>query len=247
MRRLALLVATALLIAAPDPATAQSDATRVYMMYFKVDFDDVPAWVDNYRRHEVPLLDSLVEEGTLLAYDLWVHDTGGEYNLRYNYVMPNWAAIGDFWDAYYARMGGDDMQTWLAMVQDHADEIWQISDSNIPAGRDPSPIIYESIFHVDYGGQGEWQADFAAHGRPALERAMEEGLIDAWAELHHDTGGSGNVRYVYWMDSWDAIDDALSGIGETRQELGQTVETGALIRAHSDDIWRTVPRGNGNQ
>jgi hypothetical protein len=242
MRRLvlSLLLLPALLLGAPNPATAQSDSPQVYMLYLTVDFADLPTWIENYQENEVPLLDSLVEEGTLMAYDLWVHDTGGGYNVRYNYVTPNWAAIGDFWDGYFARSGADEVEEWMSMVRDHQDEIWIIKDSNIPQGRSPSPVIYESSFHVAYSEQEAWGEDFAAHGKPALERAMEEGLIDAWAELVHNTGGVDNVRYIYWMESWDAIDDAVARIGEVRVELGQTMESARMIRGHSDNVWRAV-------
>lgn len=244
MRRLALLVAVVPLLFAPAPSAAQSDNPRVYMMYFKVDIPDIPKWIENYQQHERPVLDSLVANGTLLAYDFWGHDTGGEYNLRYNFVVANWDGIDDFMNAYYGAVGPDIVQEWLSMVRDHMDEIWVVSDSDIPDGGSSGPVIYESSFQIDYGRQAQWEADFKEYGRPALERAMEEGLIRAWAELHHDTGGPWNVKYVYWLNSWDAADDAMARMGEIRAEQGQDMKSAQLIRRHADNVWRSVPRSN---
>lgn len=244
MRRLALLLATVSLLLAPNPTVAQSDSPRVYMMFFQVDFPDIPAWIEIHRQHEVPILDSLVEEGTLLAYDLWVHDTGGEYNVRYNFVAPNWDALGDFQEALYQRMDPGVWEKWFSMIRKHTDEIWAISASDIPEGGSMSPVVYESSFFVDFARQAEWNADFETYGRPALERAKDEGLIGAWAELHHDTGGPWNVKYVYWLDSWDAADDAFARMGEIQKELGRDPESGRMIRGHVDDVWRTVTGSN---
>lgn len=242
MRPLVLLLAAALLLVAPPRLAAQSDAPRVYEMYFQVGFADVPAWIEAHRQREVPLLDSLVAEGTLNGYAFWLHDTGGEYNVRYNFVVANWNGLGALFDAYYARLGADGMEEWLAMVDRHVDQIWMINDGNIPAAVADAPVVYESSFEIDSGQQAQWNEDFAAHGKPALERAMEEGLITGWAELHHDTGGPSTVKYVYWLDSWDATDDAMARIAEIRTELGQEMESGRMIRSHSDNVWRTLPR-----
>jgi len=245
MRRLVPLLALAAALLAPSQTAAQSDQPRVYMMYFTVDLPDIPKWIESYQRHEVPLLDSLKEEGRLLAYDVWVHDTGGQYNLKYNLVLPNWGAIGDFMDAYFARLEPASVGEWLSMIQQHTDEIWVLGDSHIPEGRSDSPIMYESSFHIDYGKQGQWGADFEKYGKPALERAMEDGPLLAWASLHHDTGGPWNVKYVYWLEDWDQVDDLLRMLGEARREMGMDAESARTIRAHADDIWRAVPR-SGN-
>ncbi len=245
MRRLVPILVLASALLAPPPAVAQSDQPRVYMMYFTVDIPDIPKWIDNYQRKEVPLLDSLKEEGRLMAYDVWVHDTGGEYNLKYNFVLSNWNAIGDFMDAYYSRLDPDAVTEWLSTMREHTDEIWMLGDSHIPEGGSDSPVMYESSFHIDWSKQGEWGADFMKNGKPALERAMDGGPLVAWASLHHDTGGPWNVKYVYWVESWDQIDDLLMMLGEARQQSGMDVESLRAVRAHADNVWRSVPR-SGN-
>lgn len=242
MRHLAPILLLAFALLAPRPVVAQSDQTRVYMMYFTVDIPDIPKWIENYQRHEVPLLDSLREEGRLMAYDVWVHDTGGQYNLKYNFVLSNWNAIGDFMDAYYARLDRTAVAEWFSMMREHTDEIWMIGDSHIPEGGSDSPVMYESSFFIDWAKQGQWGADFQKSGKPALEDAMQNGPLVAWAALHHDTGGPWNVKYVYWLESWDQIDDLLAMLGEARREAGIDMESARAIHSHADDVWRSVPR-----
>lgn len=240
-QRLIISLTAVLLLLASGPAAAQSDAPRVYTMFFQIDSPDTPAWLELHEQYEVPLLDSLVAEGALLSYDLWMHNTGGRYNLRYNFLTPSWNAIGDFQDAYYERLASGVWPQFLSMVREHTDEIWRVGDSYGPEGGKPaSPFVYESSYHVDYGRQAEWAADFDRYGKPALERAVEEGLIEGWAEMHHDTGGPWNVKLVYWLESWDAMDEALIRLAEIRTELGEGMESGRTIRRHADEIWLTT-------
>lgn len=245
MRRLVLLLLPLLMLFAPNPATAQTDVPRVYMMYFQVDLEDLPKWIENYEQHERPLLDSLEAEGALMNHDFWLHNTGGEYNVRYNFVVRSWGAIEDFLNAYYPRVDPGIAEEWSSMIVQHTDEIWRIGDTNIPDGGSDSPIIYESSSLVDYGEMEQYVAGFETYGKPALDRAVEEGLLQGWAELRHDTGGPWNVRMIYWLDSWDAADDALMRVGEIRQELGEDWEGGPMIRSHADNVWQSVPR-SGN-
>ena len=42
------LLLTVLAVTGASPTAAQSDRARLYEMYFKIDFTDVPAWVEFY-------------------------------------------------------------------------------------------------------------------------------------------------------------------------------------------------------
>ena len=224
MRRsiLALLLFALAALVAPNPTAAQSsDQPRVYEMYFKIDFPDVPTWVEFYQTHEVPVLEALVDEGILRDFDLWIHDTGGEFNVRYNIVAPNWDAIGDFVDAYYSRLDMEAMQEVVALAREHVDQIWAIGPNSFPEGwREESSLVYESAYELDPAGAEEWNAEFLEYGQPALERAVEEGHIQAWAALGHDTGGPYNAKFVYWLEEWDQTDDALAFLAEARDGDG---------------------------
>lgn len=252
MRRLIPTLPTLLLLwFAPNPAAAQSeepptapsDQPRVYEMYFQVDATDLPAWVEFHRTQEEPVLRSLVEDGILGGYQLWIHDTGGEHNVRYNLLAPNWDALGDFVDAYYARMDPEALGGAMSMVREHVDEIWSVGARSFPPGwMDETALVYEAAFQLDFAAGPQWNADFARYTRPALERAVEEGVIKAWVALGHDTGGPYHAKYLYYLEDWDQADDALAFVNEVRVELGMTAESMEGLRGHRDDVWRLLPR-----
>lgn len=242
MRRFALIFTLAALVFAPTPVVAQSDAPRVYSAFFKVDFPDIAAWIENYQQTEVPIYDALVEEGILTDYGLWVHDTGGEYNLRMNLVTENWDALGDFWDAYFERLPAGVMEEGGAMIRKHTDEIWVVATPPV-AGGGGGAFIYESAWHIAYDQLEAYDANFEEYAAPVLEQAVEDGLITGWAKLAHDTGGPWNVELLYWMDSWDNADDLIARLTANRE--GMDPELMRSARAHEDHVWRSVPRTPG--
>lgn len=253
MRRLTstLLFLPLLAWLAPNPAVAQSeesptppsDQLRVYEMYFKVDVTDLPAWVEFHQTHEAPVLKTLVEERILGGYQVWLHDTGGEYNVRYNLLTPNWDAIGDFVDAYYSRMDPAALEGAMSMVREHVDQIWVVGGRGFPPGwAEETSLVYEAAFQLDFAAGSQWNDDFVQYTRPALERAVEEGVIKAWVALGHDTGGPHNAKYLYYLEDWDQVDDALAFLNEVRVELGMTAESMAGLRGHTDEVWRLLPR-----
>lgn len=245
MRLAALPVLLAATLLAPGVAHAQPDVPRVYMMNIKVDYADVPAWIEYHQKHEAAVLQALVDDGTLLAFDFWAHDTGGESNLRYNFVVPTFGAVAEVGAAFGQRADSATLAAFMAAVgtvREMTDEIWYIRDSNIPDGRSPSPYIYEMSFQVEPAAREQWKASFAKYQRPALERAMQEGLISAWAELEHSIGGPWNMRYVYWLKSWDSADDLFEFLDRTAQELGATMEGSDRVHGHTDVIWKPVGR-----
>jgi hypothetical protein len=243
MRRSALLLTLSAALLAPSSTAAQSsDVPMVYTQYIKTDFSDMPAWIEYHQQHEVPVLEALVDEGILLSFGLWAHDTGGEHNLRYNYVVPNLNGVTRAGAAYITRVDSAAFRSAMSMIREMTDELWIIGDGTIPDGSSPAPFVYESIFQVEPAGIEQWNADFQKFGRPGLERAMDEGLISAWAKLDHAIGGPWNIKQIYWLTSWDARDEFSALMGRTAQELGATTGGTATVRGHTDVIWSPVPR-----
>jgi hypothetical protein len=197
MRRFALVLTFSAALLAPSPMAAQADAPMVYTQYIKTDFSDMPAWIEYHRQHEVPVLEALVDEGLLLSFGLWAHDTGGEHNLRYNYVVPDLEGVARAGAAYVARVDSAAFRSAISMIREMTDEVWVIGDGNMPDGGSPAPFVYESLFQVELAGLDQWNAEFEKYQRPALERAMAEGLISAWAKLDHAIGGPWNSKQIY--------------------------------------------------
>lgn len=238
MRRLALFLALVGTLCAPSLAIAQTDSPRVYIAYFKVDFTDLPAWIENYQEVETPILDGMVEEGILNGFGLTVHDTGGEYNLRMVLLTPDWGSIQDFWTAYYARMPEDAQASGGSMIRKHTDEIWVMTEQE--GGNAEQSLVYESAWSIAFDQLEQWNADFDRYSRPALQRAMDEGLISGWAKLDHDTGGPWNVKLIYWPTDWDTIDELIAMLVAGGEQMDPEAMRAAL--GHEDHIWRMVPR-----
>jgi hypothetical protein len=247
MRRATLVVIGAVLLLATQ-VSAQGNVPRVHTLNVTVDPADLPAWLDHYQQYDVPALTALVEDGDLLAFDMWVHHTGGKHSLRYNYVVPDFGAVAEIGGRYMQRLapgGAASFGSLMSTMQEMSDGIWYIGDSNLPDDRPESPYVYESALQIEPASLEQWKADFERYSRPGLERAMEEGLITAWARLDHSIGGPWNSKTVFWLDSWDAIDDVLELLGETASELGAPMAGSAAVRDHTDMIWRLIPQ-SGN-
>lgn len=241
MRRLALLIPLLALGLPSQPLVAQSDAPRLYMSYFKVDFPDMPAWIESYQQHDVPLLEEMQEEGLITGFGLWAHDTGGEYNFVSVVATANWDSLGDFYDGYFARMPADALAGTMAMIRKHTDQIWVIA--NPPQGSN-GPVVYEAAWNIEFDQLEAWEENFERVHRPVLEQAVEDGLITSWARLAHDTGGPWNMKYHYWMDDWDQADDLIERMIAAQEAANPEIMRAA--RGHEDHVWRVVPRTPGS-
>lgn len=85
----------------------------------------------------------------------------------------------------------------------------------------------------------ECNANFDGYSRPALQRAMDEGLISGWAKLDHDTGGPWNVKLSYWPTDWDTIHELIAMLVAGGEQMDPEAMRAGL--GHEDHIWRMVP------
>ena len=63
---------------------ATPGATRISIASHSVRFSDIPAFAALYRGAAVPIMETLVEDGMITGYGVWMHNTGGKYNLRWH-------------------------------------------------------------------------------------------------------------------------------------------------------------------
>jgi len=235
------LLATSLVVA-PSDAVAQDtdDEGLVYVAYFKVSYADLEEWIDIYHEHTLPILQQLQEEGVITNWGLQQHSTGGEYNLRFAILAEEWDKYDQFWGEY---LGGLEERSeeasarWSAMIQDHNDEIWNITSQHFP---DPAPEIaylYDSLFQIGYDELDEWNRFWKETVGPILDQAMEDGILGGWVVEGHNTGGRYNWKVLYFFEEWDDMDDMFGLV------LGQIPSDAALwkqIQAHDDVIWAVV-------
>ncbi len=245
--RLTLALVAALLAAAP--AAAQEDpGAHVYLAYFKIGYNDLPAYLELHDRVEVPLLNELVEEGVLTGFGLQTHNTGGEYNLRLAVRSNDWASLGDFWSKYLARFAERHPAEFARsneMIVAHTDEVWDISRSNVPQGA-PVRYLYDSKFQVRFSQMDAWNAAWNEHLIPLMDKAIADGLLGGWVIEEHNTGGPDNWKVLYLFESWDTMDDFFAAFLPAAMS-NQTLLglMGSAMQSHDDIIWET-PQPPGN-
>ena len=98
LRRLFLAV---LLLAVTAPIAAAQDpvGTRIYVALYNIHYGDIPQWTADYREHFAPILEELVSEGALTAYNMRMHHTGGEYTIRQGLVGDDDTNFEAVWEA----------------------------------------------------------------------------------------------------------------------------------------------------
>lgn len=236
------LVVTALLAV---PLSAQQadppPPTHLYEAYFKISFADLPAFIESYQQHTVPVMRQLQEEGTIQGWNAWTHETGGEYNWRFAIRTWDWAALGTFWEEYLSRLSAEGMAAGNQMIASHYDEIWGIDDIHVTEGID-TQYMYSSGFQVSFGDLEHWNRAWDHHAAPVLNQGMTDGLLGGWVILSHNTGNRHNWRVLYLFEEWDDMDDLFKRLLDALQSDPHVWETiGRMIQSHEDNIWSPVP------
>jgi len=242
-KRLILAAFAVLLLAAP--VAAQEDpGAHVYLAYYKIGFEDLEEYLTIYQEAEVPLLNTLVEEGVIRGFGLQTHNVGGDYNLRFALRTDDWASMGDFWSKHLERYGEQQPRAFARaneMLLAHTDEIWDITSSNVPTGAQFAHM-YDSKFQVAFSEMEAWNAAWDQVMVPMMDQAMADGVLGGWVIENHNTGGPDNWKIIYMFEEWDDIDDffgrVLPAAMSNPRMLGLM---GSAVQAHDDIIWDNVP------
>lgn len=240
LRRL-LLIAFLIGLAAPG-VTAQDDQvnTRIYVALYKISYADIPEWIEIYYEHSVPVLEALVEEGAITGFNIRMHQTGGEYNLRQGIFGNADTDFDAFWGAYLGRMAAADAVAFersSRMIQAHTDEVWNLDVINVPDGAGTG-YVYDAQFQVNFADMDRWNRMWAETLLPVGDQAIADGLIQGYAVEGHNTGGRYNWKILWFFDEWDNFDELEAAIFEAAP-LGHPIW--GLFSAHRDEIWVTVP------
>ena len=252
MKRILLLGVGLALLLAPQQLAAQEaeePSSQVYLAFYKVSFADLEEWINGHHTYTVPIMEELRDEGVIQNWGVFQHHTGSEYNWRMAIMVSEWSKFDTFWGEYIERWmerAGEDADRYMAMIQAHYDEIWDINETHVSGGP-PAQYMYESFFQVSFSDMEEWNRIWSETAAPALDQAMEDGILSAWSVLGHNTGGRHNVKLVYFHDEWDEMDEFFEhylGSMAADPEVWQSI--GRMIDAHDDVIWAAVPPPTGN-
>jgi hypothetical protein len=246
MRRTTLFLA--LLLFCPALDGVAQEAAHVYEAYYKVKIGDLPEWNNYYFEHAVPVLEQLQSEGIIEGWNQWQHMTGGEYNIRFAIRAFDWAAYDTFWAEYLARTAaassGAETERIMRMIQGHYDEVWDIGYVDLSEGAETA-YMYASTYQFNFADTEEWNRIWMDVVGPNISAARDEGLVNGWVVLNHNTGGTHNFKVLYMFDEWDHIDDfferVLGSMAEANPEDAQ--KFGQMVVSHDDLIW--VPTTSG--
>jgi hypothetical protein len=190
-----------------------TSVSHIYEAYYQIDRSDLDDWNRIHQTVSVPVLNALVEEGVIAGWSHWQHDAGDEYNVRLAMRSNNWAAFDTFWSEFLDRRS--EIATAEArLIQAHKDEIWNVVDaSNAPIDGELN-FLYASTYQINFADLDEWNRIWAEAAAPILSQARQEGLLEGWVVLAHNTGGPHTSKVLYFFDSWDDIDDMFDLLTE---------------------------------
>lgn len=252
MRRTVFAV-LALAVLAPFAAAAQEAEdqapVQVYVAYYKIGYADLEEWTSSYFEHSVPILQELQEEGVIQGWNVWQHQTGGEYNWRFAVRTAEWAQLGQFWQEYLGRLMDRAPETFernTRMIRAHYDEIWNLTAVHIP---DPPPntqYVYDSRYQLSFADMDEWNGTWDEVLAPVLNQAMADGILAGWVLEGHNTGPRYNWKVLYFFEEWDDMDDLFSRLtAAITADPAVWQRVGGMIAAHDDVIWSMVPEPEG--
>jgi hypothetical protein len=219
------------------------DPVHIYEAYYQVDYGDIPEWNRLFNQYAVPILNDLREEGVIQGYSHWQHQTGGsDYNVRFTARTFDWQALDSFWSEYLARLAATvpeaENAAMMGMIQAHKDEIWDVSTLNVPQGAQTA-YMYAATYRYNFADGAEWHRMWNEVAGPVIDQAMEEGLLEGWATLDHNTGGAHNYKVLYMFEDWDHIDDFFNRVmGRLQAEHPAEFQAvSEMMKAHDDVIW----------
>ncbi len=252
MRRTVLAVLT-LAVLAPFAAAAQEaeeqETLQVYVAYYKIGYADMEEWIRLYHEVSVPILQELQDEGTIQGWNVWQHQTGGEYNWRFAVRAPQWAQLGQFWEQYLARLAErapEDFDRSAGMIRAHYDEIWDITAVHIPDPEPATQYVYDARYQLAFTDMDEWNGTWDEVLAPVLDQAMADGVLGGWVLEGHNTGGRYNWKVLYFFEEWDDMDDLFARLtAAITADPAVWQRVAGMIDAHDDVIWSMVPEPEG--
>ncbi len=240
------LLLTALLLGLTAPGViAQQDqvGTRIYVALFNIKYSDIPQWTADYYDQGVPILEALVAEGAITAFNILMHHTGGEYSIRQGLIGDDDTDYEAVWDTYLGQLAQANATAFERsnrMILAHVDEVWNIDVSNIPNGGD-TQYLYEAQFQVNFADMERWNELWAEDLLPTADQAMADGLLQGYVVEGHNTGGRFNWKILFFYDEWDNFNEIEAAIFEAAP-LDHPVWS--MSTAHKDELWQALPPPN---
>lgn len=222
------------------------DAQRyTYATYFHCDVG-LEGQADALMRRNAPILDGLVEDGTILAWGWLAHHTGGDWRrIRYHQAASPEAAMEalETMGAAIAEVHGEDdpgNDVFAAACPRHDDYLWQAAAGT--AGKERGSVGFSVYHFCDINREERADEIVAEHMAPILDKMVEDEKLTTWGWQSHVIGG--RVRRLQTMTATDmgallkARQEAIDTIYEDENEAG--MEFSDICGPHVDYVWNII-------
>ena len=229
------------------PALAQDDDAEryTYATYMHCDVA-LESRADSIMRRDAPILDGLVEDGTILSWGWMSHHTGGDWRrIRYHQAASPEAAMAalEVMGEAIAAVHGDDDPAAGVMAEAcprHDDYLWQVEAGN--AGKERGKVGFSVYHFCDINREDRADEIVTEHIAPILDKMVEDGKLTSWGWQSHVIGG--RARRLQTMSAVDmgallsARQEAIATIYEEDDEAG--TEFSEICGPHVDYVWNIV-------
>ncbi|MGA2596640.1 MAG: hypothetical protein ABSH09_06555 [Bryobacteraceae bacterium] len=236
------------------PATAQP---KTLVALYKVQPGKMPEYVAALNKMVVPVLDRLVEDGTIQAYGIetGVLHSPGEPNLAAWFTAPDYARIQKADDAVLAAIASHPEEARILLeeadMNAHRDMLLESSVEKL--GKVPDgvkPFVALAYFRVKPGKDGDFDKFGEKFYSPVYEKLIKDGSVYSYQVLRQafhsdDPDGAWVVVTVPDMAALDKLDAAFGAKMKalTPAERSMMDNSGrelSDISAHRDYLMRCV-------
>ncbi|MDX1406040.1 MAG: hypothetical protein R3192_15965 [Woeseiaceae bacterium] len=206
--------------------------------------------VDEITAETAPIMDGLVEDGTISGWGWYAHHTGGGWQRLSYHTASSMEQLIDGSDAIQAALqaaadddddADDDQMGFGQICYRHDDYIWE---GVIGSGaNDQESNAGFSTYHVcDLAKEERADEIIKEHAAPILNKLVEEGKLTSWGWSSHSVGG--RFRKLQTMTASDhktllaAREEAIEAIYAGDSGVGE--ELSNICGSHVDYMWDIV-------
>lgn len=254
MKRI-LLVLLACLLSFPAVAQEEGEATPTFITtVHQCDMAGLEALVERDRERALPIMQALVDDGTIMSAGEAVHQWGDEYNLLtwvsgsdLPSTLEGWEAMGERYNEAHPE---DNL--FIETCPKHRDyfytrRAWSSMDSPPVIDPEDPPTLAISYFSCDFPALGDLVEEYREKSMPIAQALVEEGMLGSEGVYTHDWGDEWNLVVTRTAPNLPALLSALEAFGE-RYEAEHGSESRDMLdehcSAHKDNIYWMVMAAN---
>jgi hypothetical protein len=252
MKRI-LLSLMALLIA--FPALAQDEVYPTFITtVHQCDMAGLDALIERDRERVLPIMQALVDDGTIASAGEARHQWGDEWNLMTWVSGDDMASTLEGWEAMtsrYAEAYPDD-NLYIETCPKHRDyfytrQAWSAQEN--PPAIDPEnpPTLAVSYYTCDYPAMADIVEDYREKTMPIAQALVDEGVMGSQGLYTHTWGDEWNLAITRTAADVGGLDSALSTF-EERYQAEHGDEAANMLEehcsTHKDNIYWMVMSTN---